>query len=146
MASAIYNEYKKQIGTINWETDTIKVALVDSNYVFDDTQVDGDSNYSDIVATGFELADGVGGYTAGGMALTTKTITRDDVNNWSVYDADDVVWLASTLTARGAIVYKDTGVASTSTLIAMIDFVVDKSSSAGDFTIQWHTDGVFRLG
>ncbi len=142
MASAIYNEYKKEIGKIDWTSATIRVMLVDNTYVLD---IDAHSNKDDIDSLVVELADG-NGYTIGGELLTTKSITRDDVNDWSKYDADDVIWSSSTLTARGAIVYLDTGTPETSTLIAYVDFVTDKSSSSGDFIIQWHSDGVFRLG
>jgi hypothetical protein len=141
MASAIYNEFKKEIGVIDWTTATIKVMLVDSNYALD---IDAHSFKSDIDALSVEVSGT--GYTAGGADLANKTVTRDDTNDWSVFDADDVVWSSSTITARGAIVYYDTGTASTSTLIAFVDFVTDKSSSDGDFIIQWHTDGVYRLG
>ncbi len=142
MASAIYNEYKKEIGVIDWETANIRVMLVDNTYTVD---IDGDSNKSDIDTATVELPDG-NGYTLDGALLVGKSITRDDANDWSKFDADDVTWGSSTLTARGAIVYLDTGTASTSTLIAYVDFVTDKSSSSGDFIIQWHSDGVFRLG
>ena len=140
MANGIYNEFKKELDTIAWVASTVKVLLVTNAYVLN---IDAHSNLDDIDALGHEITGT--GYIAGGTALTTKAIARDDVNDWSNYNADDAVWGTSTLTARGAIVYKDTGVASTSTLIAFVDFVTDKSSSGGDFTVQWHTDGVFRL-
>ncbi len=141
MASAIYNEYKKEIGNINWASDTVKVMLVDNTYTLD---IDAHSNKDDIDGLSVEVSGT--GYTAGGESLANKSVTRDDANDWSKYDADDVTWASSTITARGAIVYLDSGTASTSTLIAYVDFVTDKSSSSGDFIIQWHTDGVFRLG
>lgn len=141
MASQIYNEYKGKIGTINWADNagtTIKVALVTSAYV---PNIDTHLNFTDI------SSEVVGtGYTAGGMATTTRAITVDTANDWSKFDADDVTWATSTITARGAIVYLDTGTPATSTLIAYVDFVTDKASSAGDFVVQWHTDGVFRIG
>ena len=141
MASAIYNEYKKEIGVINWLTDDIRVMLVDNTYTLD---IDAHSNKDDIDGLSVEVSGT--GYTAGGELLANMSISRDDVNDWSKFDADDVTWGSSTLTARGAIVYLDTGTPATSTLIAYVDFVTDKSSSAGDFIIQWHSDGVFRLG
>lgn len=141
MASAIFNEYKKNIGSINWNSALIKVILVDNTYALD---IDAHSNLDDINALAVEVSGT--GYTAGGATLANNAVTRDDVNDWSKFDSDDIVWASSTLTARGAIVYFDSTVASTSTLIAYVDFVADKSSSAGDFIIQWHTDGVFRLG
>jgi len=142
MASAIYNEYKKKIGVIAWDSAVIRVMLVDNTYTLD---IDAHSNKDDIDSLSVELADG-NGYTTDGALVANKSITRDDANDWSKFDADDVTRGASTLTARGAIVYLDTGTPSTSTLIAYVDFVTDKSSSAGDFIVQWHTDGVYRIG
>jgi len=141
MASAIYNEYKAKVGKTDWEAVSVKVMLVTSSYTLD---IDTHNNKSDIDALSVE-AEG-DGYNAGGKLLENKTVTRDDVNDWVRYDADDTVWSSSTITARGAIVYVDTGDATTSTLIGYVDFVTDKSSSAGDFVIQWHTDGIYRIG
>jgi len=39
----------------------------------------------------------------------------------------------------------DTGDATTSTLIAYVDFGADKSSSDGDFVLQWASDGVYKI-
>ena len=141
MASQIYNEYKKQIGSVDWADNagtTIKVALVTSDYVAD---IDTHLNFEDITN---EITGA--GYVAGGIATLNRLVTVDLANDWSKFDADDAVWANSTLTARGAIVYLDTGNPADSTLIAFIDFIADKSSSAGDFIVQWHTDGVFRIG
>jgi len=141
MASAIFNEYKKEIGVINWASATVKVMLVDDTYTVD---IDAHSQKDEIDALSVEISGT--GYTAGGATLANKAITRDDTNDWSKFDADDVVWSASTLTARGAIVYLSTGTPADDTLIAYVDFVSNKTSSAGDFIVQWHTDGVFRIG
>jgi hypothetical protein len=51
-------------------------------------------------------------------------------------DFDDITWTASTFTARGALIYNDTittPVADPS--VAVLDFLADKTSSAGDFTV-----------
>jgi len=141
MASAIYNEFKKEIGTIDWINANVSVMLVTSDYTLD---IDAHNFKSDIDNLSVEVSGD--GYTAGGQALANKAITRDDVNDWSVFDADDVVWSNSTITARGAVIYVDSGDATTSTLVAYVDFVSDKTSSSGDFIIQWHTDGVYRIG
>ncbi len=140
MANVIYNEYKNKIGTFDWSDDganTVRVMLVDNTY---NPDIDNHSNKSDISGevTGT-------GYTAGGLPLTNRTVTRDDVNDWSEYNADDVTWTSSTITAAYGIVYLDTGDANTSTLITVVDFSGNKSSFNGDFTIQWHADGVFKL-
>ncbi len=69
--------------------------------------------------------------------------TTDDEG---VFDADDVTWSTSTITARGAIVYKSTGTAANDLLICYFDFGADKSSSAGNFTITWNAEGIVNLG
>lgn len=140
MADVVYNGFKKHImdGTIDLDTDTIKVALVTSSYTPD---VDNHVYWSDVTneVTGT-------GYTAGGATLANPSVTQDNTNDKGVFDADDVTWSSSTITARGAVLYKDTGSASTSPLICYFDFGSDKSSSNGDFTIQWSADGIISLG
>ncbi|MBI4822672.1 MAG: hypothetical protein HY805_00350 [Nitrospirae bacterium] len=139
MANVIYNSFKKKIadGNIDLDTDTIKVLLVTSAYVPDQDLHDfKDDVTNEITGTG---------YTAGGQALANKTVTQDNTNNKAVFDADDVVWASSSLTARGAVIYKDTGTAGTSPLIAYIDFSADKTSSNGNFTIQWNASGILSL-
>ena len=139
MASVIYNSYKDEVmeGSIAYLTDTIKVALVTSTYTYN---IDSHTRFSDITN------EVVGtGYTAGGATLGTKTCTQDNTNDRGVMDAADTTWTTSTITARGAIIYKSTGTSSTSPLIAYIDFVSDKSSSGTDFQIQWHANGILYL-
>lgn len=138
MATGIYNKYKVNVfspSDVDFLADTIKVALVTSAYVPD---FDNDEFFSDVIAD-----EVVGtGYTAGGIALTTKTVTEDILNSRGVFDADDINWPGSTLTARGCVIYKDTGVAGTSKLIGYIDFLTNRTSSGGTFTIQWQSVGI----
>lgn len=138
MANAIYNSFKKTVNNnVNWETDTIKVMLVTSSYILD---IDTHDFIDDITG------EAVGaGYTAGGQALANKAITVDLANDISKYSADNSVWTTSSITAAGAIVYKDTGVEASSPLICFIDFGQDKISDGGDFSIQWNVDGVFKI-
>ena len=139
MANQIYNSFKKAIGdgSIDFDTDTIKIALVTSTYTPDiDTHEFFDDITNEVVGTG---------YVAGGATLANPLITVDTTDDQAEYDGDNVTWGTSTITARGAIVYKDTGTPATSPLICYVDFTEDKISSAGDFTIQWHADGIFKL-
>ena len=140
MANATYNEFKKVIGEagLNWASDTIKVILIDDTIA---PNIDTHEYYDDITT---ELTTG-DGYTAGGATLADCAITRDDTADHSEYDATDVTWGSSTITARYGIVYKDTGTPATSPLICYMDFTENKSSSAGDFKITWHADGVFKI-
>lgn len=139
MADVIYNAFKKNImnGGLDLDTQTIKVALVTSTYTPDqDLHEDFADITNEVVGTG---------YTAGGAALASKTVTADNTDNEGVFDAADVTWSTSTITARGAVVYYDSTVAATSLLICYIDFVTDQSSSAGDFTISWNAEGIVNL-
>jgi len=141
MANVIYNSFKGALSSVNWgdnSTTTIKVMLVTSDYAPD---IDTHEFISDVT----NEASGTG-YTTGGIVLTNRTVTVDDTNDWAKYDADDISWAASTITARGAVIYKDTGTDTTSPLIAYIDFVSDKSSTAADFIITWHANGIFTIG
>lgn len=139
MADVIYNNFKKLImnGGIDLDTDTIKVALVTSSYTPDqDTHDFFDDVTNEVTGTG---------YTAGGASLASKAVTADNTDNEGVFDADDVSWTTSTITARGAVIYKSTGTASTSALIAYLDFTTDKVSTAGTFTIAWNAEGILNL-
>lgn len=139
MADVIYNSFKKKImdGSIDLDTDTIKVALVTSSYTPDQDVHDFfDDITNEVSGTG---------YTAGGASLANKAVTADNTDNEGVFDADDVSWTTSTITARGAVLYKSTGTASTSALICYIDFGADKISTAGTFTISWNSEGILNL-
>jgi hypothetical protein len=74
------------------------------------------------------------GYTAGGKALTTKTITYAAGSNTTTLDCDDLVWTTTTVQARYLVFYVDTGTAATSPLISYVDFGADVTSTGGSFT------------
>lgn len=143
MASGVYNKFKQFIldntanGRVDFDADTIKVALVTSAYTPNfDTHDFFDDVTNEVVGTG---------YTAGGATLGSPTITLDTTNDRVDFDAADTSWTSSTITARGAVIYKSTGTPSTSPLIAYIDFGTDQISSAGTFLIQWNASGILRV-
>jgi hypothetical protein len=139
MADVIYNSFKGKImdGSIDMDTDTLKVALVTSTYTPNqDTHDFFDDVTNEVSGTG---------YTAGGASLASKAVTVDTTDNEGVFDAADVTWSTATITARGAVLYKSTGTASTSALICYFDFGSDQSSSASDFTIAWNAEGIINL-
>ncbi len=140
MASVIYNSFKRDIanGSIDLDTDTIKVMLVTSSYAAD---IDAHTKRSDIT----NEVSGTG-YSSGGSALTTKTMTANNTTDKGVFDADDVAWTTATITARGAVLYKSRGGASSADeLICYIDFGSDQTSTAGTFTITWSATGILTL-
>lgn len=139
MANAKYNSFKVALAQndVDLVTDTINVMLVTSAYTpnIDTHQYRADVT-NEVVGSG---------YTSGGQALAGKAVTQDNTNDRAVFDANDVTWSSSTITARGAILYKDTGNSATDQLIAYFDFGSDESSSNGDFVIQWNANGILTL-
>lgn len=141
MASVVYNTFKQKImtGEVDLDTDTIKCALLDNTYTSD---IDTHAAWSDVSA---KEVSGTG-YTTLGATLSGVTVMRDLTNDKGVFDANDVTWANSTITARYAVLYKSVaGSSTTSWLICCFDFTTDKSSSNGDFTIQWNASGILNL-
>ena len=147
MASVIPNSFKgrlmgdtAQIATaINLATDTIKLMLVTSSYTPD---VDADVFIDDVSANEVGAS---GTYSAGGVTLTV-TGSTDDTDNEGVFDATDVSFTSATITARYAVIYKDTGTPGTSPIIAVIDFGSNQTSTAGTFAITFASEGILNLG
>lgn len=122
---------------IDWGSDTLKVALLTSSYTPNQDTHDywDDVSANEVTGTG---------YTAGGATLASVTIGYTSGTNVTKFDAADVSWAASTITARYAVIYDDTpGTAATKPLIAYVDFGTDQSSSAGTFTLTWSANGIF---
>jgi hypothetical protein len=140
MASKLYGQFllKALNKEVDFDTDTIKVALLTSAYTPNQDTHDYFNDVSANEVTGT-------GYTAGGITLASKTATYDAGTNVIVLDAADVTWSSSTITARYAVVYDSTGTASTSALIGYVDFGSDQSSTNGNFTITWDSTGIVRI-
>jgi len=63
-----------------------------------------------------------------------------------VLDAADVTWSSSTITARYAVLYNDSGASNASkALIGYVDFGSNQSSTNGNFTITWDATGIVRI-
>jgi len=129
--NAIAKAFNKEI---DLDSDTIKVALCTSSY----TPSQGTHDYfSDVT----NEVSGTG-YTSGGATLSSKTASVSGTT--FTFDAGDVEWTGSTITARYAVIYDATpGTAATNPLIAYIDFGADVSTSDGTLTITWDAEGIF---
>jgi len=140
MPSKLYGSFlvKALNKEIDWDTDTIKVALLTSSYTPDQDAHDYFNDVSSAEVSGT-------GYTAGGATLASKSISYDNATNVIMLDAADTSWSSSTITARYAVVYDSTGTASTSALIGYVDFSSDQSSTSGTFTITWDSTGIARI-
>lgn len=82
-------------------------------------------------------------YVAGGTALTTKTYVAASLV--STFDADDVSWAASTITARYAVLYDDTTATPTKPLILYQDFGGDQSTTGTTFQITMNASGIYTI-
>jgi hypothetical protein len=74
------------------------------------------------------------GYTAGGQAVSVSVVPTS-TGTTAFLSFSDVTWSNTTLTARGALIYKADGV--TNPAIAVLDFGEDKQTNAGDFVINF---------
>jgi hypothetical protein len=133
MASALYTPFKKLLldGDIDLLTDNIKVVLVDAaDYTFSAAH-----DFLDDVAAGARVA------TSGNLANKTTT--------GGAFDSDNVTFSAVTGDVSEAlIIYKDSGAAATSPLIAYIDTATSGlpvTPNGGDITITVHASGWFSL-
>lgn len=123
--------------SLDWIDDTIKVALL--NAVPDqDTAV----MWSDISATEVTGTN----WSAGGVALTGKTVSVDAATNTTALDAADVNVSAVTVAGVEALaIYKDSGTATTSILLGYGVPDATVGASGGDLTIPWASGGVLTL-
>ena len=113
--------------------DRFKVMLVTSSYTPNFGTHDFKSDVTNEVSGT--------GYDAGGKSLSSVTLTQS--GGTITFDAADLTWASSTITARAAVVYDDS--LTNDPLIAYIDFGADKSSSAGDFVLSFNASGIFTL-
>ena len=85
--------------------------------------------------TSDEVSSSGTNYPAGGLTLTVSQVpTSTSTTAW--LDFDDLTFPSATLTARGALIYNLT---QSNKAVAVLDFGSDKTSTAGNFTIQFPT-------
>lgn len=130
-------------GDVAYLTDSVKVALVDNTYVFD---ADAQETYANIVAD--EIVAG-NGYATRGALLGAKTSEYDPGTNRSRLKASNSVWTpgnGESLSANGAIIYKDSGVDNTSWLLGYVNFGATITAIGAPLTINWDIiDGVLYI-
>jgi len=134
MANLVYSSFKRDImnGSIDLDSDTIRVLLVTSSYTPSASHSKRSDITNEVVGTG---------YTAGGLTLTSPSVTVSGSNGR--FTASNILWPESTITARGAVIYKSRGgAASDDELIGYVDFVTDRISTNGDFAINWNASGI----
>jgi len=123
---------------------SFKVALLDGEMDFssDTTDVFKIALYTSsatlgAATTAYTVSNEVSGtgYSAGGETLVISANPASS-GTTAFLDFADVTWSSSTITARGALIYKSGG---GDPAVAVLDFGSDKSSTSGDFTIVFPT-------
>lgn len=134
MANALYDKGRQGFleGAIDWDTDTIKVALIDTG------------SYTVNLATHDNWDDASAGVVGTPQTLGGKTVAD------GVADANDVTFTAvSGATVEALIIFKDTGTPSTSRLIAYIDTGtgLPVTPNGGDIIVVWDSGAnrIFKL-
>lgn len=132
ITTALCNTFKQELlgGIHDLDTDVIKLALIKATPT--GTYGAATTNYSDVTGSADE-ASGTG-YTAGGQALDSATITLS--GSTAFVDFADEVIVTATVSADGCIIYNSS---KANRAIAVIDFGGTKTSTNGDFTIQFPT-------
>lgn len=135
MANALFDKARQRFleGQFNWNTDTIKAALVDTG------------TYTPNLSAHEFLSDiSTGARVAMSGAFTGKTTTG------GAADANDITYTSVTGPSIEAIViFKDTGTDSTSPLIAYIDTATGLpiTPNGGDIIVTWDNGAnkIFKL-
>ena len=134
MASANFTNLPRALAKadVDFDTATFKVMLVSS--VPSEANLDAWANRSDVTneITGT-------GYSAGGIAQAFTLDAIDTANNRQSVTYTDISngWTGATFSAVGAIIYKNSGVAATDTLLHFVDFGGTVSCSASSYSIDY---------
>jgi hypothetical protein len=105
--------------------DTFKIALYTSSATLD-ASTTAYSATNEVSGTG---------YTATGNTLTNVDPTTSGTTAFT--DFADTTWSSATITANGALIYNDDHASDAA--VAVLAFGGDKTSTNGDFTIQFPT-------
>ena len=132
ITQAMCNSFKQEllVGTHNFTAssgDSFKLSLHTASATLNKSTTAYASSGLNEVANG-------NGYTSGGVALTEVTPSLD--GDTAITDFGDASFTSATITARGALIYNDS---QSDKAVCTLAFGGDKTSTAGDFTIQFPT-------
>jgi len=128
-----------QGAAINLSTDTVYGALYTNSIT---PNFDTDTSYASSPYTSGQSSGA--GYVTGGSALATKLHSVS--SGTLIYDADDLAWAASTVTARGLLLWDTTPTTPVADpVVCLINFGQDYSTSNGTFTVQFSANGIYRI-
>lgn len=129
ISQAMATSFKKELleGVHNFSAsggDTFKLALYTGSASLDAS--------TQAYITANEVAGS--GYSATGSALTNVAPTSSGTTAFT--DFNDLTFASSTITARAALIYNSS---DSNKAVCVLDFGSDKTSTNGDFTIQFPT-------
>ena len=124
-------------GLVDFDTDTINISLHTNVYTPNqDTHDFWDDADNEVAGAG---------YTHEGAAIAGCSLTYTAGTNVLKFDGTDVTWAASTITARYAVIYVREVADADSPLLCYIDFGADVISTAGEFKVEFHADGIATI-
>lgn len=129
MANTFYPKGAQKVisAQINFSTDSIKAVLVPAGYTY---------------SAAHEFLSDLGSVVGTAQTLTSKTV------DGGVFDAADPDFgaIAPGSTVKGVVLYKDTGVASTSPLLVYFDDVTGFpfSTNGGTVSVPW-SSGALKI-
>ena len=123
MCTSFKAEILKGVHNFTAASDQFKLALYTSSATL---------SASTTAYTATNEASGTG-YTAKGAFLTSVTPTTSGTT--ALTDFNDLTFSTATITARGALIYNEAATGDPS--VCVLDFGGDKTSTNGDFTIQF---------
>ena len=130
ITTAMCTSFKSELlgGTHDLDTHTLKLALIKASP--SGTYGAATTNYSNVTGNSDE-ASGTN-YSAGGQTLDGAAISVSGTT--AIVDFTDEVFSSATISADGCIIYNSS---ASNKAICVIDFGGTKTSTNGDFTIQF---------
>ena len=131
MANALYGKGKEKLltGAIDVSSATMMASLISSSYT---ANLSTDEFYTSVNS----------------YLLNTAKVLASKTYALGVFDAADITFTAVTAgsTAKAVVIWKDTGAAATSPLLAYIDVITGfpLATNGGDITIVWDA-GAYRI-
>lgn len=135
MKTVFYKTFIKNLLTqkINIDTDSFKVALLKTNYVFDSSE----TSYKNIKA--YEVSEDNTGYISGGKNISLKMVASPD-NDFIYVTGNNVSWDNFSSTFRYVVIYKDNG-----DLVCCVDFENNNTINNAQLSIEWGVSGIFKF-
>jgi hypothetical protein len=131
ITTAMCSSFKRDLlkGYHGMDSDTFKMALFTSSATLG-ASTTSYSSTNEVSGTG---------YSAGGQALDNGSVTLSGTT--AFVDFNDETWTTATITANGALIYntQTNGGSGTTDAVAVLAFGGDKTSTNGDFVVQFPT-------